>query len=1345
MIGTLQPGESGSVTIAGTIDVAEGSTFAMSGYSVAGDGRATATGPAVNVLVDYPLSVQVRAAPDPVVAGQTITYTLRYENLNAAQATSVVVRSDVPAGTTFLSAADGGSRTGNQVRWNLPAIAGGSKGEVSFTVRADAPPAVTLAAYSISSQQLGTRTGLPITTTVLPLPVKLAVSATSAPDPVTAGTQLTYAIHYANDGGSPAAGAVIRAEIPPSTRFAFSDGGGTLSGNEVVWQLGTVASMSAGDLTYTVLVDEDAAGTIVNDAVVISSPADAATAAPVTTRVIAPPPPAPLVVTLVAEPSPVSTGGLLTYRIDATNVDSTAAQDAIVVNAIPAGTSLVSTTGPATTNDDAIQWTLGVVQPGDTISLGVVVRVPSTIGTVVNEGAIATATGRQAAHSESVTTKVIASPATLHLTVGGPVAVVAGGTIPYTLAYKNDGPSSATAAVIEMPLPAGTTVQSTSPQATVADGVLRWNVGTLNSGRSGSVAATVSVQAPAGSTIANSGSQLRASNAPAAAAETLLTDVTAPPTVFAGALTTNKSTYIAPEPVHQQASLTYAAGGSGVAGGLSALLETTNQNGIVVASHAQGIDLIATGQTVPVVFGWPATDAATGNYEVTFTVTDATGAEIVRTAKPFSITAPDGAKLTGTVTPTNSPVPLGSALELDLAVQNGSAIAYAPLPLEVALLDPATLEVLTSSPVSNFEVAANGSTTRKANLATAGLALGTYPIWLTTSAGGGRLLDTDEATIVAPLLTLSPAAQSIVAGTSATLTVALSSPAAQPVEITLTESNGSIITAPPTVTIAAGAMSQSFAVQGSGAGGPVTITATLPASLGGGTASATVTVLLSGQLTATLEVFQGEDVSFDVTIANGGSNALVDGSFAIELRNADSGALVDTIPFAATIAAGSTFTQKLSYGTGVIASQRYEARLIWYGLVPPQLLASAIFNVLDPPPLRIEASIAAKPRVVIWTNCSPGNSNRPCEPVKPPFLTATLDAAGIPYVVVGEQTDFLTKIRTGAFSAAIIDQAGANEAQIAAELVADIHAGIGLFFIHSATNAMPKLAPALGTAFGGKLHGPTTVQLRATPFTTAGTLTLTGDAAKLSLANAQPVATLDGTDIPAIVHHDYGTGRSVTVPFDLELTPTAAVAKLIVAAVQYVSRTSAPPFDGRAVVPLHVDVTTPPGGEVPVAITGTLPAGAVIVAATPPLNATAQWSAMLPGNTTVGFDLWLRLPDGAVTSTVTFSAALTGGPAIATISVELPVARDAASLRTQLQNELDALQTAARTNQDLKALKDASDALTAMAGSTDALANVNRALTIIDKLQGLSAALDGRAARAAADRLFLYWQSRVGA
>jgi uncharacterized repeat protein (TIGR01451 family) len=1347
LIGTLVPGASETVSISGHVHAREGSTVTMTGYTIAGDARATATGPALNVIVNQQLAVQVRATPEPVASGQTITYKLRYENLNAAAATNVVVRSEIPIGTTFLTATNGATRNGRELQWTVANVAGGSTGEVTFTARADVPPSVTLADYEVISTQFGSRTGVPVTTTVLPLPVNLSISAAASTDPVVAGTQLNYLIHYANDGGSPASGATLRAEIPPSTRFMSAEGGGTLAGSQVVWQLGTVASLNAGDVAYSVVVEENATGSILNDAISLVTAQQQVNAAPITTRIVAPPPPQPLGITLAAEPSPVDTGALLTYRIEVTNPDAAVATNVIVLSDIPAGTSLISTTGPATADGSMIQWSLGDLQPGDTIALGIVVRAPSSAGTITHEGMTATATGRDTARSNSVETEVVEPAARLHLSIEGPESVLEGGTITYVLHYRNDGHAWASGATVDMPIPAGTSLVSTSPAATVTNGIARWSAGSLAAGATGSVDATVRVAVPAGSTIANSGSQMRAANAPAAVAETLLTDVVVPPAVFTATLTTDKPHYVAPETVQQRATITYASGGSGAAGGLTALLETINATGSVLASHSGTLPLLSTGGSAPLAFNWSTNGVSSGTYEVTLTVTDAAGAEIIRMTAPFTVSAPDGAKLSGTIAPTNSPLPVGLTLRASIEVRNDSGFDYLPLPLEIALVDPSTLAVVVSSPVSNVDIAANGTVTREVTLPTSGLSLGTYELWLTTSVGAGRRLDTDEVQIIAPLLTISPAAQSIVAGSTGELTATLSAPAAEAIELALTSSNSSVVIAPASITIPAGAASQSVAVEGRGAGGPVTITATLPQSLGGASATATVTVLLNGQLTATAEVFKGEDVAFEVSIVNSGATALAESAFAIELRSTESETVIDTISFSASIAPQSTFTRQFHYTTSSLTAQSYTARLVWSGIAPPHAVGTAPFVVVEAPPLRVDSSVGTKPRVVIWTNCSPGNSNRPCTPVKPPFLTATLDAAGIPYVVAGEQDEFLRLVRTGTFSVAIIDEAGENEAKIATEFVADVHAGIGLFFIYSAPNAMPKMSPALGTTFGGKLLGPTTIQLRATPFTSAGTLTLHGDGVKLSVSGAQTVATVGTSDAPAIVHHDYGTGRSVTVPFDLERSPTPAVAQLIVDVVRYVARTTVAPFTARDVVPLRLDVTTPPGNDVPVTVALNLPAGVAIVAATPPLTSDtpARWSVSLPGNTTTGFDVWLRLPDGVGASSITITAALTGGPPLTTTTIDLLTSADAATLRTKLHTELTALRAAARTNQDVKALDDALAQLTEISGPTDALLNVTRVLKVIANLEGLSTTLNSAAARTAADRLFLYWQSRTGA
>jgi hypothetical protein len=361
--------------------------------------------------------------------------------------------------------------------------------------------------------------------------------------------------------------------------------------------------------------------------------------------------------------------------------------------------------------------------------------------------------------------------------------------------------------------------------------------------------------------------------------------------------------------------------------------------------------------------------------------------------------------------------------------------------------------------------------------------------------------------------------------------------------------------------------------------------------------------------------------------------------------------------------------------------------------------------------------------------------------VPPAFLTQTLTAARIPYVVVGEENAFLAQLRTGGFSAVILDEMNPAEPRIAPELLESIHAGTGLLFIHSSPNAMPKLAPALGVRFNGKQQGPTSLQFLVTPFTSASTLTLNGDGTRLTLGGAQAAANLSGTNTAAIAYHQYGRGRTVVIPFDLEQTQGVPTAALIVSSVHYVSRVAGPQYAAREVVPIRITVTTPPGGQLPVAITIALSNGVTVVDASPALSSTnpLQWSGNIGGNTVATFDLWVRLPDVLGTATVTITASLPGGPPIVTEEVELEVTLDAAALQTAARTELQTLRAAATRNTDIRAIDDGLAALAQL--GADAAGNVTRVMQVLDELAKVS--LDTGAARAAAGRVLVYWQGKV--
>jgi uncharacterized repeat protein (TIGR01451 family) len=111
-----------------------------------------------------------KAGAGSVVSGQTLTYTLTYGNTGATAATSVVLRDTVPAGTTFVSATNGGSLVAGDVVWNIASLGAGITGQtVSFVVTVTAAKGtVTNGTYSIAASGIAPVAGAPVATAVTP-------------------------------------------------------------------------------------------------------------------------------------------------------------------------------------------------------------------------------------------------------------------------------------------------------------------------------------------------------------------------------------------------------------------------------------------------------------------------------------------------------------------------------------------------------------------------------------------------------------------------------------------------------------------------------------------------------------------------------------------------------------------------------------------------------------------------------------------------------------------------------------------------------------------------------------------------------------------------------------------------------------------------------------------------------------------------------------------------------------------------------------------------------------------------------------------------------------------------
>lgn len=505
---------------------------------------------------------------------------------------------------------------------------------------------------------------------------------------------------------------------------------------------------------------------------------------------------------------------------------------------------------------------------------------------------------------------------------------------------------------------------------------------------------------------------------------------------------------------------------------------------------------------------------------------------------------------------------------------------------------------------------------------------------------------------------------------------------------------------------------------------------------------------VTGTITAPAVVNQGEVVNFDVTLTNGGNAALTNAPFAVYALDAAQN-LVKEVPFTATIATGATQSVRVPMESRTLPAASYKAYLMSKLASPAAQLANTIFEV-KVPPLKLEVSIGAPPRVLLWANCGTGHASRGCVPVPPAMLTRALSDAGMPYKIVGDEYTFLDEVRTGTYTAAVLYQPNAAEVRIAQEYLEDIADGMGLVLIKSRTDAVPKLDAAYGVTFRGNSNGPTPVELKPAPFTTAGQQILfSGDAVKIDLTTATAAGVVAGTTTPAIAYNAYAGANSVTIPFDTELTPTGDVKSLVVNAVRYVSRAASARVVARQIVPIDIKVTTPPGGPVNLAVGATLPAGAILIDASPRPTTTQPllWNVTAEPDTTTHYYLWVRTPEQPATYTLTATAGFQGSAPIVTKDLSFEVVANRATVETNLSTQLSALRALATTNSDQRLVDDAQAQLAIVRTTT--ATDRTTIITVIDRILAItsdinSCSLEHAAARREADRLLVYWQSRLG-
>ncbi len=439
-------------------------------------------------LEEADLAVSKSANPSPVIAGQTITYTVIVTNLSASGAASNVVLTDtLSGGATFGGVVSGGgftlqSSTPSQAIFTLSSLSAGSSVTLVFTATAPASGPIdnTAVVASDNPDPDPSNNTASVTTMVMPAAYFSASKAQDyapyAPGIVLPGGTVTYTIVVTNNGPSTAPFVIVQDTLQPGVNYvAHSISVGTCTFMAPTLNCNTGSPIAVGSPVIVVITVT--APITSNTAFTNTALAGAPLAYPYTpfsSNVVGltTAAQADLRVSKTATPSPVFAGQPVTYVVSVQNAGPDPAANVVITDVFQGGAtfgSVIGTSGGATLQSSSasgVTFTVTSLGVGGSATMTYTVIAPAS-GVITNTAtATSDAVDPAPGNNAFSTTTPVTPVATLQIgkaqSVVSPITgtVRPGGTITYTLLVTNTGPSSATSVTVTDNLPAGLTYVS---------------------------------------------------------------------------------------------------------------------------------------------------------------------------------------------------------------------------------------------------------------------------------------------------------------------------------------------------------------------------------------------------------------------------------------------------------------------------------------------------------------------------------------------------------------------------------------------------------------------------------------------------------------------------------------------------------------------------------------------------------------------------------------------------------------------------------------------------------------------------------------------------------------------
>jgi len=452
---SVAPGKSQALGVALVASGSSGSTIHSDITVTAGSGLFTQ---GIDVpIAPTTLTVSMTEDENPVAANGTLSYEVIVAN-TAAQALPVddggTLVVAIPAGTSFVSASNGGTFANGGIEWDFGFVDTGSVRRFFFTLSVGALADATMLPAVAQVVDQGAAIAQASTATEVQSASPLALAVSTNANPAVSGDLLNYEYRISNTGSTALNNVTLTDIAMTNYSAAVVPGSGGCGGifSSVDQRLCkfTISSIGAGQ-TLTLVTSRQisgSSGALLHNEVLMSFSSGTLSRG----VNVAIEPSAGLSLRIDEDHDPVLPGDALIYQVIVGNVASQAlpaSGSGFVTGTVPAGTTFVSATGGGSFANGVVTWNLGSVDPKSVRRYSYTVAVgPGTAAETILPAVAQVLDGDEVELRAEASTEVRASiPLALTVSTNSDPAV-SGDYVTYEYRISNQGSSSISGVVL---------------------------------------------------------------------------------------------------------------------------------------------------------------------------------------------------------------------------------------------------------------------------------------------------------------------------------------------------------------------------------------------------------------------------------------------------------------------------------------------------------------------------------------------------------------------------------------------------------------------------------------------------------------------------------------------------------------------------------------------------------------------------------------------------------------------------------------------------------------------------------------------------------------------------------